>query len=232
MVVAIGHQHHLAAGRTGCLRIVAGVPHHQGLGGHVHIDRPELAAELAAQVGRSAEDIAEGCLKIAVQQMANAIKKISVARGYDVTRYTLQCFGGAGGQHACQVADALGMPGLKDDPLYRAQGDRVANRARINAIVGGRLAAEPTARWVEVLNKAGVPCVPGSGDPLGEDNDENLRIAKEIGYPVIIKASGGGGGRLMYGRKTSRAMRASRSVVGSGMPHWAAKAWAREASRE
>jgi 5-oxoprolinase (ATP-hydrolysing) len=41
--------------------------------------------------------------------MANAIKKISVARGYDVTRYTLQCFGGAGGQHACLVADALGM---------------------------------------------------------------------------------------------------------------------------
>jgi len=41
--------------------------------------------------------------------MANAIKKISVARGYDVTRYTLQCFGGAGGQHACRVADALGM---------------------------------------------------------------------------------------------------------------------------
>jgi 5-oxoprolinase (ATP-hydrolysing) len=53
--------------------------------------------------------VAEGFINIAVQQMANAIKKISVARGYDVTRYTLQCFGGAGGQHACLVADALGM---------------------------------------------------------------------------------------------------------------------------
>jgi len=52
-----------------------------------------------------------------VQQMANAIKKISVARGYDVTRYTLQCFGGAGGQHACLVADALGMRQVFVHPL-------------------------------------------------------------------------------------------------------------------
>ncbi|MEO1493976.1 MAG: hydantoinase B/oxoprolinase family protein [Pseudomonadota bacterium] len=58
---------------------------------------------------RSPEDLAEGFLRIAVENMANAIKKISVQRGYDVTRYTLQCFGGAGGQHACLVADALGM---------------------------------------------------------------------------------------------------------------------------
>ena len=49
--------------------------------------------------------------------MANAIKKISVARGYDVTRYTLQCFGGAGGQHACGVADALGMSRVFVHPL-------------------------------------------------------------------------------------------------------------------
>ncbi len=49
--------------------------------------------------------------------MANAIKKISVARGYDVTRYTLQCFGGAGGQHACLVADALGMTRVFVHPL-------------------------------------------------------------------------------------------------------------------
>ena len=53
--------------------------------------------------------VAEGLLDLAVEKMANAIKKISVQRGYDVTSYTLQCFGGAGGQHACLVADALGM---------------------------------------------------------------------------------------------------------------------------
>ena len=73
--------------------------------------------KLAAQTGRAAEDVAHGFIQIAVQQMANAIKKISVARGYDVTRYTLQCFGGAGGQHACLVADALGMSQVLVHPL-------------------------------------------------------------------------------------------------------------------
>ncbi|MGB9366165.1 MAG: hydantoinase B/oxoprolinase family protein [Xanthobacteraceae bacterium] len=66
--------------------------------------------ELAKDVGgKSAEEIADGFIKIAVENMANAIKKISVQRGYDVTGYALNCFGGAGGQHACLVADALGM---------------------------------------------------------------------------------------------------------------------------
>src|SRR6478609_10319006 len=66
--------------------------------------------DLAQQIGdRKAEDVADGFIKIAVENMANAIKKISVQRGYDVTRYALNCFGGAGGQHACLVADALGM---------------------------------------------------------------------------------------------------------------------------
>jgi 5-oxoprolinase (ATP-hydrolysing) len=65
---------------------------------------------LAQRVGdKSPEEIADGFIKIAVENMANAIKKISVQRGYDVTRYALNCFGGAGGQHACLVADALGM---------------------------------------------------------------------------------------------------------------------------
>ncbi|MDH5378345.1 MAG: acetyl-CoA carboxylase biotin carboxylase subunit [Gammaproteobacteria bacterium] len=50
---------------------------------------------------------------------------------------------------------------------------------------------------IEAMRKSGVPCVPGSDGPLGEDGDENIRIAKEIGYPVIIKAAGGGGGRGM-----------------------------------
>ncbi len=74
-------------------------------------------AELAERTGRPAEEVADGFIQIAVQQMANAIKKISVARGYDVTRYTLQCFGGAGGQHACLVADALGMTRVMVHPL-------------------------------------------------------------------------------------------------------------------
>jgi 5-oxoprolinase (ATP-hydrolysing) len=70
-----------------------------------------LAREAAAKTGNNAapEEVAEGFLRIAVENMANAIKKISVQRGHDITRYVLNCFGGAGGQHACLVADALGM---------------------------------------------------------------------------------------------------------------------------
>ncbi len=78
-----------------------------------------LAARVREATGRETtpEGLAEGFLQIAIQNMANAIKRISVARGYDVTQYTLQCFGGAGGQHACGVADALGMERIFVHPL-------------------------------------------------------------------------------------------------------------------
>jgi len=79
----------------------------------------ELAQRMSASAGFAIgpEEAAAGALRIAVGSMANAIKRISVARGYDVTRYTLQCFGGAGGQHACQVADALGIEHIFCHPL-------------------------------------------------------------------------------------------------------------------
>ena len=66
-------------------------------------------AELTAATGMPAEEIAAGFLRIAVENMANAIKKISIQRGFDVSSYVLGCFGGAGGQHACLVADSLSM---------------------------------------------------------------------------------------------------------------------------
>jgi len=101
-----------------------------GPSGDQPLDRDGVVARfeaLAAQVRRqssgsggrevTAESLAEGFVQIAVQNMANAIKRISVARGYDVTQYTLQCFGGAGGQHACLVADALGMGRVFVHPL-------------------------------------------------------------------------------------------------------------------
>lgn len=71
----------------------------------------ELTAHIRETTGdqRSAHEVAEGFLKIAVANMANAIKKVSVQRGHDVTEYALNCFGGAGGQHACLVADELGI---------------------------------------------------------------------------------------------------------------------------
>jgi 5-oxoprolinase (ATP-hydrolysing) len=72
----------------------------------------ELAGEISRATGspRTPAEVAEGFIQIAVENMANAIKKVSVARGYDITQYTLQCFGGAGGQHACLIADKLGIP--------------------------------------------------------------------------------------------------------------------------
>ncbi|WP_445245786.1 hydantoinase B/oxoprolinase family protein [Microcoleus sp. OTE_8_concoct_300] len=85
-----------------------------GLNGDLPI-APEVVkqkfGQLAGEIGgeRTAEEVAEGFLAIAVEKMANAVKKISLQRGYDVSEYTLCCFGGAGGQHACAIADALGM---------------------------------------------------------------------------------------------------------------------------
>jgi 5-oxoprolinase (ATP-hydrolysing) len=75
--------------------------------------------ELAGRIGdgRKPEEVAEGFITIAVENMANAIKKISVQRGHDVTRYALNCFGGAGAQHACLIADALGMKTILIHPL-------------------------------------------------------------------------------------------------------------------
>jgi 5-oxoprolinase (ATP-hydrolysing) len=89
-----------------------------GVSGNLPLDRTiveqkfaALNAEIQTQTGdvRTDEQVADGFLAIAIDKMANAIKKISVQRGYDVTQYTLCCFGGAGGQHACLIAEALGM---------------------------------------------------------------------------------------------------------------------------
>jgi len=78
-----------------------------------------LAAEIDAATGKkqTPEEVAEGFIRVAVANMANAIKRISVQRGHDVTQYTLACFGGAGGQHACLVADELGMTSVYIHPL-------------------------------------------------------------------------------------------------------------------
>ncbi len=79
----------------------------------------DLAHAMRRATGRamSAADVASGALRIAVGSMANAVKRISVRRGHDLSGYTLQCFGGAGGQHACLVADALGMTRVFIHPL-------------------------------------------------------------------------------------------------------------------
>ena len=105
---------------------------------------------LALQVGDKApEEVAEGFVTVAVENMANAIKKISVQRGYDVTEYLLNCFGGAGGQHACLVADALGMEAVLIHPfsgLLSAYGIGLSARVRL-APAGAAAAARRASRW-------------------------------------------------------------------------------------
>ncbi len=76
---------------------------------HAGFDALAKEIEAATGIAQSPHKVAEGFLAIAVENMANAIKKISVQRGHDVTDYTLVCFGGAGGQHACLVSDRLGI---------------------------------------------------------------------------------------------------------------------------
>ena len=93
-----------------------------GMGADLQLDREASCArlqEVADQLGgvKSLKEIAQGFLDIAIDNMAAAIRKISIARGHDVTRYSLACFGGAGGQHACAVADALGMERILIHPL-------------------------------------------------------------------------------------------------------------------
>jgi 5-oxoprolinase (ATP-hydrolysing) len=92
-------------------------------------DVREAFGELARDSGRSPEEVADGFVRIAVDNMANAIKRISVARGYDARTYALACFGGAAGQHACLVADALGISRIFIHPfsgVLSAYGMRLA----------------------------------------------------------------------------------------------------------
>ncbi len=136
-----------------------------------------LAETVAQASGRptTPESLAEGFLQIAVQNMANAIKRISVARGYDVTQYTLQCFGGAGGQHACLVADALGMGRVFVHPLagvLSAYGmglaDQIAMReASIECPLDDAGLAEAAAR-LEALATAAADELRGQGVPAAD----------------------------------------------------------------
>jgi 5-oxoprolinase (ATP-hydrolysing) len=97
-------------------------PHIFGLEQDQPLDRPSVVKAFKALAGklgdgRTPEEIADGFIRIAVENMANAIKTISVQRGYDVGDYVMNSFGGAGGQHACRVADALGIKHVLLHPL-------------------------------------------------------------------------------------------------------------------
>ena len=130
-----------------------------------------LAAQVAATgVERSPEEIAEGFLSIAVENMANAIKKISVQRGHDVTGYTLACFGGAGGQHACLVADRIGIQRVHIHPhagVLSALGIGLADVRHVSdATVEAPLTADLldglAPRWAD-LERSGFDTVAAQG---------------------------------------------------------------------
>lgn len=97
-------------------------PHIFGQQGNLPPDRDAVRAafvNLAHDIGGdlAPHDVADGAIKVGVENMAAAIRRISIERGYDVTTYTLHCFGSAGGQHACLIADALGMETVLIHPL-------------------------------------------------------------------------------------------------------------------
>ena len=132
-----------------------------------------LAAEVSAATGKTLTptELAEGFLAVAVDNMAHAIKKISVERGHDVKDYTLQCFGGAGGQHACLVADALGMTRVLIHPfagVLSAYGMGLAElRALREAQVDGPL-DDPRAEGIAATlaaEAAAELAAQASGDP-------------------------------------------------------------------
>jgi 5-oxoprolinase (ATP-hydrolysing) len=120
------------------------------------------AIERATGVPQTPQGVAAGCIRIAVENMANAIKKISVQRGHDVTEYTLSCFGGAAGQHACLVADALGMQTVFMHPLagvLSAYGIGLADvtvmkQRAVEAVLDDRTLADLAAPFAAIVSEA------------------------------------------------------------------------------
>ncbi|HEV7714735.1 MAG TPA: hydantoinase B/oxoprolinase family protein, partial [Steroidobacteraceae bacterium] len=128
--------------------------------------------ELATGVKREPREIASGFLAIAVDNVANAIKQISIAQGHDVTGYTLVCFGGAGGQHACLVADALGMSRVLIHPLagvLSAFGigladERLLKQRAVESTLTANLAPD-LERWFATLEREGRAQLAAQGIP-------------------------------------------------------------------
>ncbi|MDB5402665.1 MAG: hypothetical protein JWQ55_4683 [Rhodopila sp.] len=146
----------LVAGLYAALSIAAAVPHARatGLGQRAEVSLTNGLVSLLSYIATSY--FATG----AAPARSGNDHPIAAPYGLFPTRDGQIALAPADDAFFRRLADALGEPGLKTDPLYATGAARVANRARINAIVGGKLAAETTAYWVEVLNKAGIPSGP------------------------------------------------------------------------
>ena len=140
-------------------------------------------AELAQEIGRAPEELADGFLRIACENMANAVKKISVQRGYDVSRYCLTVFGGAGAQHACRIADLLGMERALIHPmasLLSAYGMGLADiRASRQQAVEARLTPESRLQAAADLDRL-------SGDVADEVEAQGVSMRDISIHPVLL----------------------------------------------
>jgi 5-oxoprolinase (ATP-hydrolysing) len=154
-----------------------------------------LAREIAAATGAAAqpEQIAAGYLRIAVERMANAIKQISVRRGHDITRFALCCFGGAGGQHAVQVAETLGIRRVIVHPLSGVLSAfglgladvRVLRQASVEAQLDGALAAALAARF-EPLAASALAALRDQGGDQARAQIERRVLVKVAGADTAL----------------------------------------------
>lgn len=167
-------------------------PHVFGNEGNLPLDAEIVKAkfqELAEGIGdgRTVAEVAAGFLAIAVDKMANAIKKISLQRGYDVADYALCCFGGAGGQHACAIADVLGMKTIFIHPyagVLSAYGMgladvRVIKEQAIEAELTDDLILELTQK-LQILGQHGQAEIQAQDQSQHQENDQSLEILKRV----------------------------------------------------
>jgi len=152
----------------------------------------EIAAATTGDVPRP-EQIAAGFLRIAVERMANAIKQISVQRGHDITRFALCCFGGAGGQHAAQVAETLGIRRVIIHPLAGVLSAfglgladvRVLRQASVEAALDDALAATLAARF-EPLATAAIAALREQGADAARVRLERRALVKVAGADTAL----------------------------------------------
>jgi 5-oxoprolinase (ATP-hydrolysing) len=159
-----------------------------------------LAGEIAAATGDTPrlEQIAAGCLRIAVERMANAIKQISVQRGHDITRFALCCFGGAAGQHGAQVAETLGIRRVIVHPLAGVLSAfglgiadvRVLRQASIEAALDGTVAARLTAAF-ETLGADALRALRDQGADTSRVRLERRALVKIAGADTALPVAWG-----------------------------------------
>ena len=140
----------------------------------------DLARQVSAAQGKSLspEDVAQGFLRIAVENMANAIRKISLQRGHDVTEYTLNCFGSAAGQHACLVADALGMESIFLHPLAGVLSAYGMGLAEIRVLREAQVSADFSKETVEqVIDAYRLPLADAARNGVREQGVEAENIS-------------------------------------------------------